>query len=235
VLKYVYILIIGAGLLACSSVRDIYVEPESVPVTAEYEKPNAIDSMIQPYRTELDAEMSEVIAKAEQDFERGRPNGVLNNWSTDALLMLYRSRFYRDEPVMSMLNVGGLRNPISKGDVLLSDMYKLMPFDNEVVFVKLPISVKKEMEDYLLMKNGEPIGGAVLKDGELTIDELDDEDYFWVITSDYLLGGGDKMYFFKKNIEVKYANQLLRDAFIEAAKAQGTLIYNDDIRIWIDE
>ena len=85
------------------------------------------------------------------------------------------------------------------------------------------------------MKNGEPIGGAVLKDGELTIDELDDEDYFWVITSDYLLGGGDKMYFFKKNIEVKYANQLLRDAFIEAAKAQGTLIYNDDIRIWIDE
>lgn len=234
-LKFVYIFIIGAGLLACSSVRNIYVEPESVAVTAEYEKSNALDSMIQPYRTELDAEMSEVIAKAEQDFERGRPNGVLNNWSTDALLMLYRSRFYRDEPVMSMLNVGGLRNPISKGDVLLSDIFKLMPFDNEVVFVKLPISVKKEIEDYLLMKNGEPIGGAVLKDGELTIDQLDEEDYFWVITSDYLLGGGDKMYFFKKNIEVKYANRLLRDAFIESAKAQGTLIYNDDIRIWIDE
>ena len=234
-LKFVYIFIIGAGLLACSSVRNIYVEPESVPVTAEYEKSNALDSMIQPYRTELNAEMLEVIAKAEQDFERGRPNGVLNNWSTDALLMLYRSRFYRDEPVMSILNVGGLRNPISEGDVLLSDIFKLMPFDNEVVFVKLPIAVKKEMEDYLLMKNGEPIGGAVLKDGELTIDQLDDEDYFWVITSDYLLGGGDKMYFFKKNIEVKYANQLLRDAFIEAAKAQGTLIFNDDIRIWTDE
>jgi 2',3'-cyclic-nucleotide 2'-phosphodiesterase (5'-nucleotidase family) len=235
VLKYAYILIIGAGLLACSSVRDIYVEPESVPVTAEYEKPNAIDSMIQPYRTALDAEMSEVIAKAKYDFERGRPNGVLNNWSTDALLMLYRSRFYRDEPVMCMLNVGGLRNPISKGDVLLSDMYKLMPFDNEVVFVKLPISVKKEIEDYLIMKNGEPIGGAVLKGGELRINEFDDEDYFWVITSDYLLGGGDKMYFFKKNIEVNYANQLLRDAFIEAAKKEGTLIYNDIERIFIDE
>lgn len=221
--------------MACSSVRDIYVEPESVSVTSEYEKPNAIDSMIQPYRTELDVEMSEVIAKAEQDFERGRPNGVLNNWSTDALLMLYRKRFEKDKPVMCMLNVGGLRNPISEGDVLLSDIFKLMPFDNEVVFVKLPIFVKKEIEDYLIMKNGEPIGGAVLKDGELTIDELDDEDYFWVITSDYLLGGGDKMYFFKKNIEVKYANQLLRDAFIEAAKEQGTLIYKDDIRIWIVE
>lgn len=235
-IKILYIFFIGAGLLACSSVTTIRVNDELLPVTGAYNDANRVDSIIQPYRTELNTEMLEVIAKADHDFTKDRPNGSLNNWSADAIFTTQSSQFEENEAVMCLLNVGGLRNPLSKGEIKLEDIFKLMPFDNEVVYVKLPIAVKKDIEAYLSAKGGEPIAGAIFKEGQLQIDKLDEEDnYFWVITSDYLLGGGDKMDFFAKNTELRFPNELMRDAMIRAAKQQGTLLYSNEPRIFINE
>ena len=222
----------GAGLLACSSVNTISVEAKTTTVTDEYAVSSKIDSMIQPYQEVLESEMNEIIAHAEKDFTSGRPNGSLNNWVTDLVLASQTRTVRLSKPIMVLLNFGGLRNSINKGDVTIGDIYKVMPFDNEIVWVELPISELKEIESYLIKSGGEPISGATLENGKLTLNSRNEsEESFIVITSDYLMNGGDKMDFFQKRISENYTGILLRDAMISEAKTQGTLIWNDQIRI----
>ena len=138
-----------------------------------YDHENRIDSIVQPYKKDLEKEMLEVIAHADHDFTKGRPNGTLNNWATDALLdnQLRTSKGQRQ--VMSLLNVGGLRNPISKGDVTVGDIFKLMPFDNNVVWVEMPIEVLPEIEAYLRKRGGEPVGMVKIEKGKNSFSRSD--------------------------------------------------------------
>jgi hypothetical protein len=55
----------------------------------------------------------------------------------------------------------------------------------------------------------------------------------WVLTSDYLMNGGDNMTFFEKKVSVVYPNELLRDVFIQMAKKQKPLVWSDELRIKI--
>lgn len=218
--------------MACSSVSVQYTGAERMDVTANYEQPNAIDSIIQPYRIELAAEMEAIIATAPEDFTKGRPNGSLNNWSCDALLALF-SKESRSMPTMVLLNNGGLRNPISKGNVTLGDMFKLMPFDNEVVVVELPMEVLDDLQAYFSKSGGESLAGVKLLAGEWVFDqgvEHKTMESVRVITSDYLMNGGDNMSFFEKKTKVEHTGILLRDAFIQHAKTERTLNWNNEER-----
>lgn len=233
--KYILLCTVGAGLLACSSVNTIRVDSNDSSNTFVLDQGvemNAIDSMIEPYKTELEAEMSKVIAYAEKPFETGRPSGSLNNWAADALLQSQIANARLSAPTFSLLNVGGLRNSINIGDVTLGDIFKIMPFDNEIVWVEMPVEALVDIATYLKTSGGEPIAGAHLKNGELIVDGMNAETKtVWIITSDYLMNGGDKMNFFKKKISVSYPNELLRDAFIREAERQKMLIWSDEIRI----
>lgn len=228
-MKYLLSICVVVFLLGCATNVEVVSAP--IPVEAEH-KPNAIDTIVQPYRSELADEMNKKIAVAPKDFERGKPNGALNNWSTDATLYSQTRKHNFNAPVFSLLNWGGLRNSISKGDVTIGDIFKLMPFDNQVVWVEMPIESLDEITTYLTGRNGEPIGGAKLIDGKIIIDNSKElSKTFWVITSDYLMKGGDNMSFFEKKISHQYSNQLLRDVFIEEATRQGTLVWSDEKRI----
>jgi len=230
--KYLFIFLCGAGLLACSSVNTISADSNTTAVTQDYQKESHVDSMISPYQKELATEMNEVIAKAEKDFTSGRPNGTLNNWVTDAALVSQTRTVRLSKPIMALFNFGGLRNSINQGDVTIGDIFKVMPFDNEIVWVELPLSALKDIEEYLNKSGGEPIAGATLENGKLTLNSPNEsEKSFIVITSDYLMNGGDKMDFFQKRISENHTGILLRDAMISEAKTQGTLIWNDEQRI----
>jgi hypothetical protein len=111
-------------------------------------------------------------------------------------------------------------------------MYKLMPFDNEIVWVKLPVEVIPEIETYLKNSGGEPISNAKVVNGKLEINGWrEGVTHFWVITSDYLMNGGDKMTFFSRKEEVNLTGKLMRDALITEAKEQGTLYTDSTVRI----
>jgi hypothetical protein len=92
--------------------------------------------------------------------------------------------------------------------------------------------VLKDIEDYLLTKGGEPISNATMKASNLEINGIRKEStHFWVITSDYLMNGGDNMRFFEKRVDVMYPQKLLRDALLEEAKNHGTLISVNENRM----
>lgn len=230
--KHFSIFIIGAGLLACSSVNTISVQPETVKLDGTYTSNSSIDSLIMPYKDSLSIEMNVVIARAETNFVVGRPGSNLGNWVADAIFVNQTKNVRLSMPTFCLLNTGGIRSTLNKGDITLGDMYKLMPFDNEIVWVKLPISVLPEIEKYLIQSGGEPIAGARMIKGKLELGNMRSETiHFWVITSDYLMNGGDKMSFFQKKEEVNLTGKLMRDAMIIEAKEQQVLVEDSLIRI----
>jgi 2',3'-cyclic-nucleotide 2'-phosphodiesterase (5'-nucleotidase family) len=162
----------------------------------------------------------------------GRPSSVLGNWVADALFVNQTKVVRLRQPVMCLLNTGGIRSTINKGDITLGDMYRIMPFDNEVVWLELPATSLAEIESYLRKTTGEPIANAFVKNGKLLVNGwTDTTTSFWVITSDYLANGGDKMTFFSKSRAVNRTGKLLRDVLIEEAIQQQSLVADSSIRI----
>lgn len=231
-LKFIGIFIIGAGLWTCSSVNTVFVHPETVKLDDKYASNTSIDSLINPYRDSLSQEMNEIIAYSECDFSVKRPNSNLGNWVSDAIFVNQTKNVRLSIPIFCLLNTGGIRSTLNKGDVTVGDMYKLMPFDNEIVWVELPITVIPEIEEYLKKSGGEPISNALLMNGKLLLNGgKESPTHFWVITSDYLMNGGDKMTFFTKKTNTNLTGKLMRDVLILEAKEQQILKEDTLIRI----
>lgn len=230
--KFIGIFIIGAGLLACSSVNTISVHSDTVKVDDRFNSNTSIDSIVMPYRDSLKQEMSEIIAHSNTDFTVAKPGSNLGNWVADAIFVNQTKNVRLKEPTFCLLNTGGVRSTLNKGDITIGDMYKLMPFDNEIVWVQLPVSVLAEIQDYLVMSGGEPISNAKMAKGKLEINGWrENTSHFWVITSDYLMNGGDKMDFFAKRTDTMLTGKLMRDAMITEATEQQVLVEDSTLRI----
>lgn len=231
-LIYVISIVIGAGFTACSSLSVQNHAYQLIPVEGTYPVTDNLEERIKPYRDSVEWEMSKVIAHADTSFIPERPCGNLNNWTADALLTNQTKNVRVNAPVMCLLNYGGLRSTINKGEVTIGDLYKVSPFDNLTVWVRMPVEVLPEIAEYLIKTGGEPIAGAALKNGQLMVNGVNENTKeIIIITSDYLVNGGDKMYFFRKATEIIDTGKLIRDCLIIEAKEQGTLISTDENRI----
>jgi 2',3'-cyclic-nucleotide 2'-phosphodiesterase (5'-nucleotidase family) len=231
-IKLLWVVFIVASLFACSSHIRIHELSKKSKVDASISSSLKIDELIQPYKDSLDKEMNQVIGFSKDNFEIQRPSSSLMNWCADAIFANQTRNIKLAQPIFCLLNTGGLRSTIGKGTVSLGDIYKLMPFDNTIVWVELPISSIAEIEKYLSQSGGEPIANAKLENGKLLINGNNEKmTHFWVLTSDYLMNGGDKMSFFEQRTNAIMNGKLLRNAFIEEVKSQDTLIFNEELRI----
>ena len=151
--------------------------------------PNKIDSIVSPYRVSLEAEMNVVLGEAACTMSKARPEGALGNFVADIVqnyAKQYFNQFIDYNPVITILNNGGLRAPINEGPILLRNIYELMPFDNEIVFVRVKQEKFADVIAYLEQSGGEPVAGFRKGDAPFDSD-------FWIATSDYLASGGDKI------------------------------------------
>lgn len=230
--KLITIIIAGASFVACSSHLSINSEQHVEPVTKELKEDDQITSAIKPFKDSLAVRMNEIIGYSEVDFYVARPSSNLMNWVADAIFVNQTKNIRLNQPVICLLNTGGIRSSIGKGNVTIGDLFKIMPFENTLVWVELPTSVIPEIEDYLKKSGGEPIANCKLIKGKLEINGMrDNSSHLWILTSDYLFNGGDKMDFFKKKTNVNFTGKLLRDLLIEEVKAQGTLVENREFRV----
>jgi len=215
---------VGAGLLACSSHLVVTAPTGKTPVTNEIVSNEKMDKEIKPFRDSLEKRMGVKLAYSNVNFTVERPSSNLMNWVADAVYVNQTKTIRMTKPVICLLNTGGIRSSIGKGNVTLGDIYKVMPFDNTVVWVELPMSAKDDIATYLLKTGGEPISNATIRGGKLEFNSAPSAETFIVITSDYLANGGDKMTFFNKKISLNPTGKLLRDILIEEAKTQGVLV-----------
>ncbi len=209
------------------SCKHSYVAYESIvlEVSDSLSGQDKIEELIRPYSDQLKSKMEERLGYAACDHVKNRPEGNLGDWVAD--LTLERATVdFRDSgevKLIALFNHGGLRAPIGKGDILLSSIYELMPFDNEIVYIQLLPERWKQIHEYLRQSGGEPIAGFSYADSLWN-------DNFWVVTSDYLANGGDRMNFFKEPLQSVKTGRLLRDEIIDFVRENDTICVQMDGR-----
>jgi 5''-nucleotidase/2'',3''-cyclic phosphodiesterase and related esterases len=224
--------LIGAGLTACS--YHLQVKGSKQNIDDSSKNSVEMDSLIAPYRREMLREFGMVIGEATTDLVTSRPNSSLGFWLCDELIKKGKdSSFFKNEPLVAFINIGGLRADLPKGPITVGDIYKVMPFDNRMVFLKLSLDKIPEMEAYLKEKGGEPIGGFKLVKGKLVFPDnlAKEKNYFWVVTSDFLANGGDNMFFFNNPLQRFDTAILFRDFIIEAVKKEQKITFYPEERI----
>jgi 2',3'-cyclic-nucleotide 2'-phosphodiesterase (5'-nucleotidase family) len=167
--------------------------------------------------------MYAVIAKSEDALVKADVESTLGNFFCDAVIYETKKLLGKDSSMLdvAIFNKGGLRNSLPKGNITIGNIFELMPFDNEVVLLKLSGSQFKDMCYKIVEKGGIPIGGMRLimkgtTPTDITINgkAFDETKEYWVVTSDYLANGGDSYNFFKNAKERKIMNVLLRNMII---------------------
>ena len=195
---------------------------------------NEVDSniikIISPYKSQLDIEMNEVICYTKSELKKGKPESKLGNFVCDLSMSITNGT-----ADVCVFNNGGLRDIISKGDITIRDIYKVMPFENELVILDLNKNEFYDLLKYIIKRGGEPVGGlSIVEKKDTILSSFNNDSIIRVLTTDYLANGGDKMKFFN-NKEQKKVGIKLRDAIIQFCKESDTLRIQLDNRITIVE
>jgi 2',3'-cyclic-nucleotide 2'-phosphodiesterase (5'-nucleotidase family) len=182
-----------------------------------------INATIAPYKSQLDKTMNEVLAVSEQNLFKAQPEGLLGDLVADVILKKAR-QFCADSCKVDIcvLNNGGLRNPLPKGNITRGNIFQLMTFENEIVILTLNGNEVKELFDFIANKGGIPVAGMRMKiknqmPNEVLIGEksFNVRNFYTIATSDYLANGGDNMSFFTNACRKTVTGKKIRDAIIE--------------------
>ena len=199
---------------------------------------STITAFTTPYTTHLNETLDSTLAYAPETLSKS--NGVLNtaigNLMADAI-------FEQSNPIFEkqtgktidfvLLNYGGIRSSLSKGNVTARTAYKLMPFENKIVVLELTSEKVEALLQYLIKgKRPHPISShlhiTLNADGTLenvTVNQkpLEKNSTYYVATSDYLMNGGNKMYFFSDPVSATTTDYLIRKALIDYFSSIDTI------------
>jgi 2',3'-cyclic-nucleotide 2'-phosphodiesterase (5'-nucleotidase family) len=191
-----------------------------------------MEAMIKPYRDKVNAGMTEVLCLSSEALYGGRPESKLTNLFAD--LTLEESNRYCAEKYpkirmdVSMINRGGLRTSLPKGEIRTSTMFEMMPFENELVLLKLKGEVMLEFINHMASRGGEGVSGVrfgIKNDRALNPEiggkPLDNAQSYWLVTSDYIANGGDGSEILSKSSERIDTGIKARDLFIGYFKRLG--------------
>ena len=214
--------------------KEIFVETSLEEVDDRLIEDEGIKAFLQPYKDSLSIIMDSVIGYSSQHLVKKQPESLLGNFMLDATLNYAISKAWVDStsPTLAMMNIGGLRAPIDKGDITIGAIYKLMPFDNLVVIAKMPSSALADIYRYNKETGGQPIAGFKIEGEDLLplgFEEFGDT--IELITTDYLFNGGDRMDFFQAAYAHKNTGVLLRDVLIDYVVEKDTIRVELDNRI----
>ena len=181
----------------------------------------------------------------------GELNSTLSNMFADATYEMSNPVFNKmsgENIDIVLLNNGGIRSIISKGNISEKTAFELMPFENSIVVLELSGFSIVKMIDYLRkVKIQHPISGLqITLNNDYSVNEvkingvsIENEKKYYVATTDYLLEGGDKMYFLAETTKTTDINYKMRDILIDYFKKYDTLKLKSDnrfIRIkWIEK
>jgi 2',3'-cyclic-nucleotide 2'-phosphodiesterase (5'-nucleotidase family) len=184
---------------------------------------------IAPYKEKMDRIMNEVLGVSDTSLTKDLPESSLGNFVSDAVLSRINSvsTSYKIMPAdICLLNNGGLRAQLPKGEITRRNVFELMPFENKIVVLTLSGKQTQEMFEYIVASNGAPFSGAKIKATGKKISALfiqgspfDPGKNYRIVTSDYLAAGGDKYTFFKDPLYTDTVNYLLRDVIIDQIKS----------------
>ena len=121
--------IVALVLASCSPTFMLQSHDADV-VKVQAEIDSTIINIITPYQDAIEDQMNEVLTYTKNNLYKGRPESTIGNFVTDLCLNYTQAH-------MCVMNNGGLRTNISKGEITRGKLYELMPFENELVVLEL--------------------------------------------------------------------------------------------------
>lgn len=232
--------IVFVGCRPTKTITEISLESIPVVPSETLTPDTSIVNLIAPYKQIVDKEMTKKIAFSEFTIEKGIPDGSLNQLIADIIFYAtnkYASENHVDSVDIALLNHGGLRKSLPKGDITTGNVYELMPFDNAIAIVTLSGETMNELFQFLASKNeGHPIANCSFaisskKAENILINNkpLDLKRTYRVATNDYLISGNDGMVFFTKALKTDVISILVRDAIIQNISHFDLNAYKSDL------
>ena len=221
------------------------VEGKKIGITENQVSNPEIDAYIKPYREHIESELSTVLAYCPETLDKSK-----GEWQTNIGCFYADITLEKCNPIfqsrekksidLCILNHGGIRTIIPKGNVTARNAFEVMPFENSAAVVALNGEQIQEMVNYIISeKKPHPLSGIkftitkdnVSKDILVQGKPLENNKIYYVATNDYLANGGDNMLFFKKGTQRFDLEYKLRNILIDYFKDVDTLKINNDIRI----
>ncbi|MBT8317125.1 MAG: 5'-nucleotidase C-terminal domain-containing protein [Lutibacter sp.] len=221
----------------------VRIEGKLIPISEELNPKEVFETTIEPYKVKVEAEMNAVLSFTPNELNRldGKLESSLGNLMADLCYEkadpVFNSRTSKNID-FTMLNFGGIRAGISKGDITMEHAFNLMPFENELVVVELTTDKLYELINYLITENrAHPISKhlnlEITKNGynlKINNQPIEASKTYYVLTSDYLQNGGDNMIFFKNPVNLYKTDYKVRNAIIDYFKENDTIKVNLDGR-----
>ncbi|MFD0988994.1 5'-nucleotidase C-terminal domain-containing protein [Mariniflexile jejuense] len=213
------------------------IEGKQIQVIDSIAIDSEIEAFIKPYRTHIKKDLDSVLAYAPNTYSKtdGNFNTAIGNFMADAVFdeanPIFKQRTGKNID-MVLLNHGGIRSIISKGNITTRTAFELMPFENSLIVVALKGSQIDSLTTYLSKAHkAHPISKLKLAIDknfnvvEATINgkKIDKNQTYYVATNDYLFNGGDDMTFFKTNEGFTVLDYKIRNALIDNFKKVDTI------------
>ncbi|CAM3956099.1 5'-nucleotidase C-terminal domain-containing protein [Flavobacterium antarcticum] len=244
--RYFVLILTVFTLLSCAE-KKLYVdkiEGKQIPVTESFSQTQSIEDFIAPYRKHIDDDLNTVLAYAPESIDKkGMWQTKIGNLQSTVTLASSNKIFQMRENKsvdICLLNNGGIRAIINKGNITTRTAFELMPFENNLVVVALKGEQIVEMVNYIIeKKTPHPLAGLtftidknnVAKNILVQNKPLDLQKTYYVATNDYLYNGGDNMNFFKKSTAVFDLDYKVRNVWVDYFKEVDTIPILTDIRI----
>lgn len=161
-----------------------------------------VESLLKPYRDSVAIKMSRHLCVCDEEMVARRPESNLTRFLADLFLSEVRAQVSRaglPEPDFALLNVGGMRSSLPKGELRLANVFQLAPFENSAVVLTLDSAVVYELFRHIAERGGEAISGAsfvISQDGRAEDIKINGKPLsggatYRLATLDYLATGGD--------------------------------------------
>lgn len=143
------------------------------------------------------ARVKNVIAYSTEEMVVSYPESSLTNWFVD-ILMAKVEKLAGKKVDIGIVNFGGIRVDMPKGNVILDDMLSMFPFKNQLAYVEHSGKQIRNILESMAARRFQVLGGVrvVADDGKLISAEiggepLQDDKIYGLATISFLLDGGD--------------------------------------------
>jgi 2',3'-cyclic-nucleotide 2'-phosphodiesterase (5'-nucleotidase family) len=196
-----------------------------IPVTSKIAEDPQVAEVVNRYWNPIAAKYGEVVGKAAGDFVERGDDMANYNLVADAVREIYGAE-------ICLENTGGVRAPITKGDITLAELNEVDPFGNTVVTFTISGQKLKEV----LLKNRPAVSGVRYRIENKQLVEVfvngkavEDGRMYSGVSNSYFAGGG------LKDIKVVDTKKPRLDAIVEYIRKKGTVqpLY-DGRRIIVD-
>jgi 2',3'-cyclic-nucleotide 2'-phosphodiesterase (5'-nucleotidase family) len=206
---------IGQSNYSIDSVMDFYSKKDTV-----------FTNVIESYKSQLDGDMNALLSICDEAMIVGKPESKLSNYIADAMLFIGKEFCVENQLSHSVdiaiMNQGGIRTGIPKGEITTGRMFEMLPFKNELVIVGMKGHDLVKLLNQVAEFGGEGISGVKMgikdkKAVDILVNgaSVDLEKVYHILSIDYLVNGGGGLSAFGTRETFRHLHLKLRSEMIK--------------------